>query len=73
MTGAYLCEELVVGGELPVAPAPPRCSWDDGYTRAPTPRVSGDTCENAVVDVYYNFTWKGREIIQLNATIVLGL
>ena len=70
-----MCEELLVGGQLPRTPTPDRCSWDDGFTEAPTPALStdGSTCENAVLDVYYNFTWKGREIVQLNATIVLGM
>ena len=74
LTGAYVCEPLMIGIQLPTVPPPGRCSWDTGFTDAPVPVLdaSGSVCNNAVIDVYYNFTWKGQEITQLNATIVLG-
>ena len=75
LTGAYVCEDLLIGLQLPTSPLPDRCSWDDGYTDPPVPifhDVLGTMCNNVVLDVYYNFTWKGQEIVQLNATVILG-
>lgn len=76
-TDAYVCEDLIVGEQLPTAPVPDRCSWDNGLTPAPVPSLNTSLgpvpiCQNAVIDVYYNFTWKGQKIVMLNATIVLG-
>lgn len=72
-----MCEDLLIG-MLPEATAlPDRCWWDDGYTDPPAPELVGISgfmfdCNNAVIDTFYNFTWKGQEIVQLNATIILG-
>ena len=53
---------------------PARCSWDDGYTYAPEPVYNSTTgtCQNAVLDVHYNFTWRANQIIYLEATVMLG-
>lgn len=51
---------------------PPRCTFNDHYTRPPSPSVNIDTCENVVVDVRYNFYWSGPNIMKLNATIFLA-
>ncbi|CAC5361804.1 TCTN2 [Mytilus coruscus] len=32
---------------------PPRCGFNDHYTRPPSPNINGATCENAVVDVSF--------------------
>ncbi|ESO97721.1 hypothetical protein LOTGIDRAFT_228304 [Lottia gigantea] len=58
--------------QVTALPLPPRCAWDNGYTRAQTPQVVGDTCQNSVIDVRYRFTWKGQKIVQLDADIILG-
>lgn len=51
-----------------------RCAWDDGYTLPPGPTYNEatSTCENAVVNVTYEFTWDGSEIVLLNASYILG-
>ncbi|CAC5366675.1 TCTN2 [Mytilus coruscus] len=51
---------------------PPRCGFNDHYTRPPSPNINGATCENAVVDVRYNFYWSGPNILKLNATVFLA-
>lgn len=51
---------------------PPRCTFNDHYTRPPSPSVNGATCENVVVDVRYNFYWSGPDIMKLNATVFLA-
>ena len=58
-----------------IPPLPDRCSWDDGFTDPPIPLEIGQNdrfCRDAVIDVFYNFTWKGQEIVRLNATVILG-
>ncbi|KAK6184482.1 hypothetical protein SNE40_006950 [Patella caerulea] len=57
--------------EAPVA-LPPRCNFDDGFTRAGIPQVVGTNCENSVVDVRYRFTWSGQKVVRLDADIILG-
>lgn len=51
-----------------------RCRFDDGFTAPPVPFFSGSnsTCENAVLDVDYQFHWTGTSILRLNATVILG-
>ncbi|VDI62598.1 tectonic-2 [Mytilus galloprovincialis] len=51
---------------------PPRCGFNDHYTQPPSPNINGATCENAVVDVRYNFYWSGPNILKLNATVFLA-
>lgn len=74
ITGAFVCGNYLVGG-APVSPSlPPRCGWDNGFTAPPEPvrdNVS-NTCSNAVVRVFYNFTWAGQSVLHLNATIILA-
>ncbi len=75
LTGAYVCHVVpVVGAQPPSVSQPSRCVWDDGYMQPPLPvyNETTNTCENAVVDVFYNFTWQGSEVLYLNATVVLG-
>ena len=36
---------------------PDRCGFDDGFTRAPTPRIVGNTCEGVVLDVRWVSEW----------------
>ena len=73
-TGAYRCNNQTSVDDVVEDPLPSYCEWDDGHTRPPRPRLSDDTqtCENVVLDVLYNFTWSGDEVILLNATIILG-
>ena len=73
-TKAYLCGNQTVIGSLTGSSPPPRCDFDDGYTKPPAPRYDPITniCYNAVVDVLYNFTWKGQSIVSLNATLILA-
>ncbi|KAK3083920.1 hypothetical protein FSP39_005349 [Pinctada imbricata] len=59
--------DAVTGSGLPT-----RCTFDNGFTRAPTPSISGSTCQNVVLDVRYNFYWSGSDILKLNATVILG-
>lgn len=55
---------------------PPRCPWDDGYTRPPTPTSQSNgtdhQCNNVVLSVYYQFDWSGNELVFLNASVILG-
>ncbi|CAG5135541.1 unnamed protein product, partial [Candidula unifasciata] len=51
----------------PSLPGP--CSWDDSFT---TPPVLDGSCANVVVDVRYNFEWKGSEITKLSAVVILA-
>ncbi|XP_021349867.1 tectonic-2-like isoform X2 [Mizuhopecten yessoensis] len=55
-------------------PLPPRCSFDDGYTRPPTPSYNSVTsfCDNTVLEVRYKFYWSGSQIVRLNATVIMG-
>ncbi|XP_067680364.1 mucin-3A-like isoform X2 [Haliotis asinina] len=59
-------------GQETVTSLPPRCSWDDGYSRPPIPSLASNVCNNVVVDVRYSFTWSGQRIINLNATVILA-
>ena len=76
-SGVYACE---VSDDQHSDATAPRCTWDDGYTRPPAPFYNETTniCHNAVVDVYYNFTWEGAGILNagnvtsLNATLILA-
>ncbi|XP_062613732.1 uncharacterized protein LOC134275462 isoform X1 [Saccostrea cucullata] len=69
--GNYICVENV-----PVDVTEPtrgsRCSFDNGYTRPPVPFVRNNVCENVVLDVKYDFQWKGTRIVKLDATVILG-
>nr|XP_022344655.1 uncharacterized protein LOC111137481 isoform X2 [Crassostrea virginica] len=51
-----------------------RCPFDNGNTRAPVPTINATTgnCENVVLDVNYEFLWKGNEIVRLDAIVILG-
>lgn len=74
-TGAYLCGNQSLIGNLAATTTPPsRCPGDNGYTVPPSPvyNATSGFCQNAVVDVFYNFTWRGQSIVALNATLILG-
>lgn len=53
-------------------PLPPRCSFDNGYTRPPIPSVVGTDCNNAVLEVRYKLYWSASQVLQLNATVIMG-
>ncbi|XP_060064682.1 serine-rich adhesin for platelets-like [Ylistrum balloti] len=53
---------------------PPRCSFDNGYQRPPVPSFdnANSLCSNTVLEVRYKFLWSGSQILQLNATVIMG-
>ena len=73
-TGAFVCVNQTEAVQPVPVPFPPRCSFDDGFTRPPAPVYDDSTniCYNAVVEVDYDFVWSGQEILYLNATVVLA-
>ena len=73
-TNAFVCQPIGNTTRGNSKSDPPRCAFDDGYTPPPTPVYDNNTqiCHNAVLEVRYNFTWKGSEILLLNATYILG-
>ena len=38
----------------------------------PTINATTGNCENVVLDVNYEFLWKGNEIVRLDAIVILG-
>ncbi len=72
--GLYVCGNFTIVEDEPIVSLPPRCAWDDGYTRPPAPEYNAtmDVCSNVVLDVMYNFTWQGPELLFLNATLILA-
>eukprot|EP00914_Ancora_sagittata_P018949 GHVO01037513.1.p1 GENE.GHVO01037513.1~~GHVO01037513.1.p1 ORF type:complete len:279 (-),score=19.40 GHVO01037513.1:393-1229(-) len=73
-SGAYVCGNRTIGGDLPSDVELPRCAWDDGIQRPPAPEFNNLTsvCDNSVVDVLYTFKWSGQSVVFLDATIVLA-
>lgn len=72
VTNVYICQSNSEGEIISYNLT--RCSWDDSYFRAPTP-IFNETlsiCQNAVIDIHYNFTWKGGEVLLLNATYIMA-
>ncbi|XP_071093740.1 uncharacterized protein [Haliotis cracherodii] len=69
--GDPACLQYNVDQEI-VTSLPPRCAWDDGYTRPPVPSLGAVACNDVVVDVRYIFTWTGQRIVNLNATVILA-
>ncbi|XP_048768983.2 tectonic-2-like isoform X2 [Ostrea edulis] len=69
--GNYICEENVIVDTAETTRGT-RCAFDDGTTCPPVPTINGATCENVVLDVKYEFEWKGSRIVRLNATVLLG-
>ncbi|XP_033748286.1 cell wall protein DAN4-like isoform X2 [Pecten maximus] len=53
-------------------PLPPRCAFDDGYTRPPVPSLVNSVCNFAVLEVRYRFYWSESQILRLNATVIMG-
>lgn len=51
---------------------PNRCPFNDQYTLPSPPTINGSTCENAVLEVRYNFYWAGPNIMKLNASVFLA-
>lgn len=72
--GNDVCTDFNSIPDASIAPLPPLCIWDDGYTKPVVPHYdeATNTCQNAVLDVHYNFTWSGTSIIGLTAFIILG-
>ncbi|XP_033628209.1 uncharacterized protein LOC117290773 isoform X1 [Asterias rubens] len=54
---------------------PDRCSWDDGFTLPPVPQYNNQTslCSNVVLDVRYELFWRGNQIVQADASVILGV
>lgn len=71
-TGAYRCEPLEFEPDPPQLSNYTRCAWDDGFTMPPSPALDNNVCEDAVVDVLYNLTWQGDELLLLEAAVLLA-
>lgn len=69
--GNYVCDEAVITDTTEPTRGT-RCPFDDGSTLPPVPNINGNTCENAVLDVKYEFQWKGSRIVKVDATVLLG-
>lgn len=69
--GNYICEEGVITDTTEPTRGT-RCPFDNGSTLPPVPNINGNTCENAVLDVKYEFQWKGTRIVKVDATVILG-
>lgn len=75
ITGGFVCGNGTLGNTTSSDPVlPPRCPWDNGFINPLTPVYDAQlkVCRDAVVDVRYEFTWIGTEIVHLNATVILA-
>ena len=76
-SGLYHCSDNMDGSFSTMdEDLPPRCPWDNGYTKPSAPILRTDSnnyqCDNIVLRVQYHFTWSGNKIDFLNASIILG-
>ena len=54
--------------------SPSRCSFDNGYIRAPPPSYdeANNVCQNAVVSVSFDLIWKENQIEEFDVTVILA-